>query len=313
MLRAGGVFVGLVVLGWLIYRVVLSAPDTPERGDGELVAASIEVEGDVRDYLLYLPEGHDGERGLPLVVNLHGLSSSGANQIDRTGFNAVADEHRFAVVYPEARGGGPLGLARWDVTLDEDGADDRFIGALIDELVATRGIDASRVYATGLSYGSIMTFTLACVLGDRFAAVGGVAGGLPRELVDDCATARPVPLLHIHGDSDNIVPFDGIRELTLGAEASVDVFREAHGCDPALQAMAEPDRDPDDGTSITRRVATGCASGGGVELHVVHGGGHNWPGGTRAMRFFFGAISRDYEASEVLWAFFSAHRLPEAS
>lgn len=303
----------VIVIGWLVYVAALREPDTPDRGNGETVSASITIDGRQRRYLVYLPAGHvEDEEGLPLVVNLHGLSSSGRNQIDRTGFNAVADERRFIVVYPEARSAGPLGLTQWDVRLEDGDGDVRFIEAVIDETAATYGIDTDRVYATGLSYGSIMTYTLACVLSDRFAAVGGVAGGLPRELLDECASARPVPLLHIHGDGDNLVPFGGIGELTLGAEDSVEVFRRANGCEPDLTASSVPDRDPDDGTTITRFTATGCAAGGAVELHVVNGGGHNWPGGTRTMRYFFGAMSRDYQASEVLWDFFADHRLPDS-
>lgn len=297
--------------GWLVYRFLLLNPDTPDRGAGETVAATIEIDGATRDYVLYLPVGYEGEADLPLVVNLHGLSSSAQNQIDRSGFNAVADTERLIIAYPNALGGGPLGLAQWDVRLDEGANDDAFIAGLIDELAADYGIDETRVYATGLSYGSIMTYTIACVLSDRFAAVGGVAGGLPRDLSDDCAAApRAVPLIHIHGDSDNIVPFGGIGDLTLGAEESVDVFVAAHGCADEMQPSPVPDVDPDDGTTTTRFVATDCASGGAVELHVVHGGGHNWPGGTRTMRIFFGAMSRDYDASAVLWDFFSEYRLP---
>lgn len=310
MLGAAVALIALAVIVVVAYVVALRQPDTPDRGEGALIARSITVAGEERSYLLYVPDGHDGAAGPPLVVNLHGLSSSGANQADRSGFNAVADDHGVIVVYPEARRSGAVGLSRWDVTLGDGTGDEEFIAALIDELVATYGVDPTRVYATGLSYGSVMAYTLACVLSDRFAAVGGVAGGLPRELVDDCAAARPVPLLHIHGDADYIVPFGGIGDLTLGAEDSVDAFRRAHACGADLLEVAEPDRDPDDGTTITRRIATDCADGGAVELHVVHGGGHNWPGGTRTVRLVFGPISRDYSASEVLWEFFADHRLP---
>lgn len=308
-MAVGGVVVALLA-GWLVYRIALLNPDEPDRGAGEILAATLDVDGVERSYLLYLPEGYAGEPGLPLVVNLHGLSSSAQNQIDRSGFNAVADRERLIVVYPNAQGGGPLGLAQWDVRLSEGGEDDVFIEALIDELIVSHGIDGTRVYATGLSYGSIMTYTLACVLSERFAAVGGVAGGLPRDLESTCGAApRAVPLIHIHGDSDNIVPFGGIGDLTLGADESVAAFVSAHECAPDLVRSAVPDIDLDDGTTTTRQVAVDCESGGAVELYVVHGGGHNWPGGTRTMRIFFGAMSRDYDASTVLWDFFAQHRL----
>ena len=54
-----------------------------------------------------------------------------------------------------------------------------FISALIDSLTADLNIDTTRVYATGMSNGAFMTYTLGCELSDRIAAIAPVAGGSP--------------------------------------------------------------------------------------------------------------------------------------
>ncbi|HRZ82059.1 MAG TPA: hypothetical protein P5069_06320, partial [Candidatus Hydrogenedentes bacterium] len=56
--------------------------------------------------------------------------------------------------------------------------------------------------------------------------------------------------------------------------------------------------------TTTRRVAyTGCAAE--VELYIVEGGGHTWPGGGPDYpRWIVGRTARDFSASETIWAFF---------
>ncbi len=308
-----GVVAGLAVAGFAAY-LALRNPDADlfPAIDGDLEAGAIEVGGENRTYELYRP-AVGGERpadGLPLVVNLHGLGSGPRQQLDRSRFDLVADDEGVVVVFPQARPGGPLRLAQWDATLDDGRSDVEFIEALLDELIATEDIDPARVYVTGLSYGAIMAYTLICTLPDRFAAAAVVAGGLARAVADDCQTGRPVPVLHIHGDDDGIVPFTGIGDLAFGATETVTRFAERNGCEPAPASSAVPDRDPSDGTTTTRFVYPGCAEGTSVESLVVHGGGHTWPGGTRPYRIFFGAISRDFSASQIIWNFFALHRVP---
>ncbi len=45
-----------------------------------------------------------------------------------------------------------------------------------------------------------------------------------------------------------------------------------------------------------------CAGGTQVAFYTVEGGGHSWPGGVA--RLTGGAPSRDFDAAEVIWAFF---------
>jgi len=42
-------------------------------------------------------------------------------------------------------------------------------------------------------------------------------------------------------------------------------------------------------------------------LYAVEGGGHSWPGSTRSRLPFTGRLSRDINATEVIWGFFESH------
>ena len=55
--------------------------------------------GLTRTYLQYVPAGLRANR--PVVVFLHGCNETATEAMAATGFNALADKEKFAVVYPE--------------------------------------------------------------------------------------------------------------------------------------------------------------------------------------------------------------------
>jgi polyhydroxybutyrate depolymerase len=85
----------------LVYFVYSPAPSLP-RESGTLSKGSLEVGGLERTYLSYIPRGL--AHGAPLVVVMHGPGEDGAQIRIETGyeFERLADEHGFAVVYPDS-------------------------------------------------------------------------------------------------------------------------------------------------------------------------------------------------------------------
>jgi len=106
---------------------------------------------------------------------LPGGASWPAHQMDTSGWNRLADEHGFIVVYPAGRGSPKA----WSVDRGAGLARDvRFISELIDTLEAAYNIDPARIYANGLSNGGGMAVRplLHAVRSDRGGRDGG--GGL---------------------------------------------------------------------------------------------------------------------------------------
>src|SRR5450759_5042044 len=135
------VIVGLcgALVGYFVYS---SAPEVPQLS-GTLTRETIEVDGLTRTYRTYVPQGL--AKGAPLVVVMHGSGENGAQMRIETGygFDRLADEHHFAVAYPNAYEG------YWDVcTIAEDVSanglnidDVGFLMGMVDKLVGEIGVD----------------------------------------------------------------------------------------------------------------------------------------------------------------------------
>lgn len=261
---------------------------------------SIESGGLTRQYILHVPPGYDGTKPLPLVFNLHGAGSNASQQAFYSGFPKKADAEGFIVISPDGTGTP----RQWNFLGLKSGADDAgFVRDLLNRAEAELCIDTGRVYATGISSGGAMSVSLACTLQDRITAVASVAA---LYYPPGCPTARAVSVLEFHGTADPVVPFKGGR---VGGLPSPDVeqaavaWGKADGCAPA----------PDQRQATENvRVETfgGCRDGASVQLYVIEGGGHTWPGGAVDVNVL-GATTREISATDIIWQFFaSAPALP---
>ena len=79
-----------------------------------------------------------------------------------------------------------------------------FITAAVADIEHNVSISASHVYATGMSNGGMMDYTLACDT-TLFAAIGPVSG----TQLDPCRSPHPVSVMHIHGTKDPLIPYGG--------------------------------------------------------------------------------------------------------
>ncbi len=126
---------------------------------------------------LWLYEPANLGAGAALVVALHGCTQS-ASAYAATGWNALADQHHFLVAYPQTTANGQCFDWFTGAQQSRTGAEVSSILQMVQHLVSTKGIDASRVYVTGLSAGAAMTNVLLAVAPDVFSA-GAVMAGLP--------------------------------------------------------------------------------------------------------------------------------------
>ncbi|MBN2556501.1 MAG: alpha/beta hydrolase fold domain-containing protein [Anaerolineales bacterium] len=265
--------------------------------------------GKVRRYLLYVPDSYDPEHPAPLVVSLHGFVQWPAHQCGMTGWNTLADQHGFLVVYPQ----GTRFPLRWQTQPTPGGTekmeqDVRFIADLLDHLCRKYAIDESRIYVNGMSNGGGMAHLLALMLPERIAAIGGVAGAYLYQPAFD-KPARPMPVIAFHGTQDPIVPYAGGRSRTRrhpfefpSIEAWAAGWAERDGCagQPEETRLAEDVR--------TLRYSA-CREGAEVVLYIIEGGGHTWPGGEPLQVWLTGRTCTSVDASALMWDFFRSHPL----
>lgn len=276
-------------------------------GAAELVSKSL-VQGDkTRTYQLYVPDGLDRKKNSPLVLVLHGRGGSGEDMVKVTGaqFSRAADTEKFIVAYPDAYG------KLWNDP--EDKVDDTaFMLAVVETVKAEVAVDLSRVYIVGLSNGGMMAQGMACAFPEKFAAAATVAGTLPDFKSGACSSAPPVPMMIIHGTADPIIPFAGglvsvhaDSVTVLSARQTAELWANNGKCSLKPRVIAEPNKDPEDGTTIQREIYSECSGKVEVDLIVVEGGGHTWPGGFQYMpERFIGKTSREMDAGRVVWNFF---------
>lgn len=62
--------------------------------------------------------------------------------------------------------------------------------------------------------------------------------------------------------------------------------------------------------NVTRTQFLDSSGDARVVLYTLKGIGHQWPGGKALPEFLVGPYSRDINATELMWEFFSAHPLP---
>jgi polyhydroxybutyrate depolymerase len=262
---------------------------------------SIVIDGTTRTFHLYRPPHMAAPAAL--VVMLHGGFGSGTQAEQSYGWDAEADTGHFLVVYPDGlnrawnSGGGCCG------TPATDNVDDvTFISIMIGTLKREVPIDSHRIFATGISNGGIMAYTLACRT-KLFAAIGPDSA----TQLGPCASPDPLSVLHIHGTADTRIPYDGGRGQGI-----------AHIDGPAVPALNAAWRKIDDCEApavVTKGPVTTstarCPSGRTVQLITIAGAGHQWPDGRpdTAIQRVLGADppSTALNATQTIWQFFASH------
>jgi polyhydroxybutyrate depolymerase len=286
-----------------------AAPVAPVREEPR----TLTVDGAERSYLVTVPEARRGDP-LPLVLDIHGLAEGPEIQTKMSGFSDVAEHEGFIVAYPRGTG-API---HWNTFVSDANPDVRYIGALLDAVEAATCVDESRVYATGLSNGAMMTSVLACTLAERLAAVAPVSGVM---MPDGCNPELPVPVLTFHGTADPILLFNGGIGDVLGRVLAGDTTTPTTPLPPAdLNGAGYPeavakwaahdgcdDRPKDEEVTpeLTHRVYR-CPDGTAVEFYIVIGGGHTWPSSefSKGLENIVGPTTDDIDATQEIWRFF---------
>ncbi|WP_239014541.1 extracellular catalytic domain type 1 short-chain-length polyhydroxyalkanoate depolymerase [Archangium violaceum] len=114
----------------------------------------------------------------PLVVAMHGCTQT-ASAYTNTGWNALADQLEFYVLYPEQQSANNQnGCFNWfepgDIARGQGEA--LSIKQMVDKMKTDHSIDERRVFVTGLSAGGAMTHVMAATYPDVFAGAAIMAG-----------------------------------------------------------------------------------------------------------------------------------------
>ena len=249
--------------------------------------------GGDRPVELWVPSGYDPAVPTPLLLLLHGHSASGPVQELLFRLRPEAEARTVLYAHPDGTF-SEEGKRFWNATeaccdFFDTGIDDSaYLRGLIDDIAAHYNVDDRRIYLTGHSNGSFMSFRMACDHDELIAGIAGLAGAMLTDSAD-CAATEPVHVLHIHGTEDGSVDYDGFagdaeKAPYPSAAESVAYWADLGGCDATPTDGTPIDIDQAvDGAETTVSVHGGCDPGGSAELWTIVGGEHvpalseDWP------------------------------------
>lgn len=157
----------------------------------------------------------------PLILQLHGMNQDAAYQKAQAKWESMVDTGKFIVVLPNGEN------KSWDISGTKDV---NFMSAIIDEMVKKYGADRNRVYLSGFSMGGMFTYHAMNKMSDKIAAFAPCSG-YPMGGTTP-SSPKPVPILHIHGTTDDVVRYNGV-------EGVLSKWRSWNGC-PTSKTTIKP-------------------------------------------------------------------------
>ncbi|WP_266377063.1 PHB depolymerase family esterase [Streptomyces canus] len=293
-----------------IAAVLFAAPTASARTEAAPAATLTEITdfgtnpSNLQMYL-YVPDNVTAHPAV--VVAVHYCTGSGPAMYNGTEWAQLADTYGFVVIYPSVtRSSKCFDVSSPQALKRGGGSDPVGIKSMIDWTVSTYSADTSRIYATGISSGAMMTNVLLGDYPDVFAAgaafsgvpfgcfattdgsewnsacSGGTITHTPQEWGDLVRAAYPGytgtrPRMQVwHGTEDDVLRYPNFGE-------EIKQWTNVLG---VSQTPAVTDS-PVSGWTRTRYGATGDRAP--VEAISLQGVGHNlyaWGMASRALTFF---------------------------
>lgn len=268
------------------------------------------VNNRVRSYILYLPTGYNNAGKMPLIFVLHGGSGTATGMLSLADFRPIAERDKVILVYPDGiQNNWNDGRPTTPNTLGVD--DVHFFSELSAYLMTNYPVDATKMYATGISNGGFMSSRLGCELSNKIAAIAVDAATMEQNTIyANCNPGKPVPAIYIHGTGDPLVSING-GQMNAGAGGIIISHSNAiakwvsiNGCNTTPTISNLPDISAD-GTTIQKTTYAGGTNGCEVVSYIITNGGHTWPKGAQYLsELIIGKTSQDMDACEVIWQFF---------
>ncbi|PCJ60326.1 MAG: hypothetical protein COA73_08305 [Candidatus Hydrogenedentota bacterium] len=252
---------------------------------------------------MYIPSEYNADTSSPLVVLLHGYTSTGKNQNSYMKFSNLVDTYGFLFLAPDGtREDSKRKSQFWNATeaccnFHNSSVDDStYLRTLIEQVKSDYNVDSKRIFLIGHSNGGFMSYRMAYDHPDLIAAIVSLAGASMPTL-DREAPATPVSILQIHGTEDGTISYEGSdigNKEYPGAEGSVKLWAAYNGCASEakpIEKTLDLDRRIEGKETHVTRYTNDCNRGGAVELWTIEGGSH------------IPAISDTFSSEVIEWLF----------
>jgi polyhydroxybutyrate depolymerase len=247
---------------------------------------NVTVDAGRGDVAVYLPDTYDSEMPLPLIVALHGFTSSSEIIKNHWRLIRLVDEKNFVLCIPDGTKNS-RGQRFWNATdaccdFENDGVDDStYLRSLVELLEANYAIDPKSIHFMGHSNGGFMSLRMACDHADKIASVQSLAGAMFLD-TEEHIPSEPVHVLQVHGTKDKSINYDGgCRENRCypSARKTVAMWAEFNQCNMVPKQIGTIDIvtnvEGKDTTVIRFESKEPTDAGAVAELWTIHGGSHN--------------------------------------
>lgn len=261
------------------------------------VTDSMMVNGNMRSYTIFLPEGI--QPGAPLVVCMHGYGKKVAKP-SRFDLDPVAAREKFAVCYiaglrdTTGHYGYNVGYPAQAAMHKHETSD---ICTLTEAVQKRFNLSKTNTFATGMSNGGDMCYLMAYEGQTTFRALAPVAGITMAWIYKKYEAPHPVSIYEIHGTADKTSSWDGDMEnkggwgAYLPLNVSIGYWVARNRCTTIEPTDTIPGKDPSNGHYIVRHRYTGGTDGTEVWVDEVVNAPHSWH-------------AKDMDTGEAVWAFF---------
>jgi poly(3-hydroxybutyrate) depolymerase len=242
----------------------------------------LEIGPTSRKAILELPGGHNVSHKLPLVVALHGYTSSG---LGVSGFFDLVDsihENGHLLLRPDGTISA-TGQRFWNATdaccniWGQEVDDVSWLTSLINEAITYHGADPEGIIIVGYSNGGFMAHRMACERGDMLRSIISLAGATHYDF-NDCPNTGYPNVLQIHGTSDSVIFYEGgaiLGDNYPAASQTVFSWANRSGCDLTYTEINQLDLISPRGVNDTNEYEhLNCSSGNRVSLWEIPNGSH---------------------------------------
>jgi polyhydroxybutyrate depolymerase len=244
---------------------------------------AVELRVDGRPLRIHVPTSYRPGSAVPLVVVLHGYSSSSAGIESYFQLTGQSDARGFLYAMPDGLK-DHYGNQYWNATdaccdFDRTGVDDSaYLSHVISAIERSYTVD--RVFLIGHSNGAFMAIRMACEHADQITAVVGLNGAMWNDKTR-CRPSRPVSFLDIRSNADGVIHYEGGLNGADGrtpypSAATTDAdWRDFDRCDQQAKQGAPLDLVPDLDGAETEVTSWSCAGHSTVETWQIMGGSHS--------------------------------------
>jgi poly(3-hydroxybutyrate) depolymerase len=241
---------------------------------------TIKVGSSTRNMIVIAPSGLSNPA---MIIQMHGMNQDAAYQKNASKWETIAEREKIIVVFPNGNN------KSWDIS---GNTDIDFLKTIIDTMYNRYKIDRNRVYASGFSMGGMMSYHVANKMADKIAAIAPCSGYL---FNNTASSSRPMPIIHIHGDADDVVAYSGVAGV-------IEAWRKNNGC-PATAVTTKPYPSTKANSVTTKQYWGPGTDNSSIVLLTNKGKGH-WYSMDEAT---------GTNSSEEIWSFFKQYSLAKTN